>query len=367
MKKKVIDKRIIIFMLVFLVLFGKFIRYSFMKDVLVNQGVGHSMISIINNGTAKFGILSSASDALQSTSDNASKFFSLINFFNIKTYEGFEIYITIIWNLILLFIIARIKNKLALNQIIFIILSIIVLNIFDFCLAKEPVQMLFFIAIFGVLISEKLTDKKKFITSIIILLLCSIFYRTYYVLIAFFFVYVTFIFKYFTKNNKKVTFWRVLFLIICTSFVFFLILNISKIIAPTQFEELLRVRLRTSNAASDIRSLFKSTTLSIFSIDYIIILIRMLFPIELLRLGIKYLPYVIYQLMVSYVLIINIKQIKFFESSRKYALLLFIAFTLGSATFEPDFGSWIRHEAVLFPIMLIIMGVIEKRKQKNEK
>ena len=47
-------------------------------------------------------------------------------------------------------------------------------------------------------------------------------------------------------------------------------------------------------------------------------------------------------------------------------MYIYYAFLLGSATFEPDFGSWIRHEAVLFPILLILMDAIKEKENKIE-
>lgn len=43
------------------------------------------------------------------------------------------------------------------------------------------------------------------------------------------------------------------------------------------------------------------------------------------------------------------------RDTRTAALYLYLAFLLCSAAFEPDFGSWIRHEGITFPILLLIM------------
>ena len=40
---------------------------------------------------------------------------------------------------------------------------------------------------------------------------------------------------------------------------------------------------------------------------------------------------------------------------RTSALYLYLAFLLCSAAFEPDFGSWIRHQGVALPIILLIL------------
>ena len=37
------------------------------------------------------------------------------------------------------------------------------------------------------------------------------------------------------------------------------------------------------------------------------------------------------------------------------ALYLSLAFLLCSAAFEPDFGSWIRHEGITLPVLLLIL------------
>lgn len=43
------------------------------------------------------------------------------------------------------------------------------------------------------------------------------------------------------------------------------------------------------------------------------------------------------------------------QTSRRCALYLYIAFLLCSAAFEPDFGSWIRHQGVALPVLLLLI------------
>ena len=43
------------------------------------------------------------------------------------------------------------------------------------------------------------------------------------------------------------------------------------------------------------------------------------------------------------------------RQTRTAALYLYLAFLLCSAAFEPDFGSWIRHQGVALPIILLIL------------
>lgn len=350
-----------------LVAVGKIIRYTIMKNVLVNSGIGHHFIYPVLYGTG--GITLFDSDSMTGDAGgNAVVIFRAINFLKINTYEGWELYISIIWNIILFGLLLGVKRELNLKQFIFIGLSIIVLNIFDFTLAKEPIQMLYFIAIYYVLCLNNKSVKFKYILTIGIIAFSAISFRIYYFLIIMFMVLVQVLFNVFIIKKEKVKIKDIIIMLLVIVGFYFLFLNIMKVIMPTEYSELIRVRTRSSTAASDMRNIFKSTNLLIFSLDYLIMLLRMMFPIELLRLGVKYIPYVLYQLIITYFVIRNIMNIKSNEKIKNIALYLYIGFLFASATFEPDFGSWVRHEAVLFPILLILTDIKRKEKErKNEK
>ena len=59
MNRKIIfrnfKKNIVTFLFIFLVVAGKIVRYTIMKETLVDPGIGHSMITIINNQETTFG------------------------------------------------------------------------------------------------------------------------------------------------------------------------------------------------------------------------------------------------------------------------------------------------------------------------
>ena len=350
-----------------LVAVGKIIRYTIMKNVLVNSGIGHHFIYPILYGTG--GITLFDSDSMTGgAGGNAVVIFRAINFFKINNYESWELYISVIWNIILFGLLLGVKKILNLKQFVFIGLSIIVLNIFDFTLAKEPIQMLYFIAIYYVLCLNNKSVKFKYILTIGIIAFSAISFRIYYFLIIMFMVLVQVLFNVFIIKKEKVKIKDIIIMLLVIVGFYFLFLNIMKVIMPTEYNELIRVRTRSSTAASDMRNIFKSTNLLIFSFDYLIMLLRMMFPIELLRLGIKYVPYVLYQVIITYFVIKNIKSIKSNGKIKNIALHLYIGFLFASATFEPDFGSWVRHEAVLFPILLILTDIKRKEKErKNEK
>ncbi len=316
-----------------------------MKTVLVDNGIGHGFLIMLLNGikdSDKQGI------ALLN-------FFSIFNFLHLNTYIEYEIFITIIWNLIIFVIFLKQKKYLTQLQAIFIILSTLVLNIFDFCLAKEPLQMLYFVAIYIILVSPQINNKNKFTYSIIIILFSALTYRTYYILIAFFSILIYFIHKLFLKNKIEIKPKHILYILLIITLTYFIFLNVCKIFSPENYNELIRVRTRISEATSDMRVILpgSQTNLILFCCDYLIMTIRMLFPIELIRFGPKYWFYVLYQIMISYYAIKALININKNNPVKNIALFIYLGFLLGSATFEPDFGSWVRHEAVTIPIILL--------------
>ena len=112
---KSFDKKIIYILFPILVIIAKVIRYTVMKDVLVDVGIGHTLIDKVANNNAKLTIFNE-------NDINLSLYLNLLNIFNLSTYVQFEIYISIIWNLILFFIIFKLNNKLNIIQCLFVIL-----------------------------------------------------------------------------------------------------------------------------------------------------------------------------------------------------------------------------------------------------
>lgn len=368
-----INISVILFTFIIIVMLSKVVRYTIMKETLVDTSIGHHMLGTILYNMEDAEIALSSGDESVATK-NACLLFKKINIFNLTTYTQFEVYITILWNVIVIIILLRLEPKLDLKQAIFIILTIAVLNIFDFNLAKEPVQMLYFVLIYMILISNKLNDKAKNILSILVILVSALTYRNYYVIIAFFAICAQLLSTFGIIKKEKVTLKNILTLILLIGIIYFTFLNIAKIIMPKSYNELIRVRTRVSTASSDMRNLLPgaSTNTIVFVMDYLIMIIRMLFPIELVKLGAKGIPYIIYQIMITFFVINALKNIKHNDKQKNLALFIFLGFLFGSATFEPDFGSWVRHEAVIFPIMFIIAEIKTKKKsfkrnEKNEK
>ena len=351
------NKNLFLIILPLMVILGKIIRWTILKSVLVDMSIGNGMISKIINGSGWFTSL--AETGISDAAGNASVFFRLINFFGLTTTVQFEIYISIIWNMILIFLIKKCKPIMNTMEFLFVSISIAVLNIWDFCLAKEPMQLLFFLIIALILFNKKLSINLKYFLTILVLVITVLYYRVYYILIILFLIIVSIVFEKYIIKQKKITKKTIIKVLILLAFIYFIMLNVIKIIDISSYNELIRVRTRSGLANTQMLNLFKSTNLILFSVDYFIMIIRMMFPVELIPMGIKYWPYAFYQILISYFVIKNVTHLKKLNKTKKLALYLYIAFLLSSATFEPDFGSWIRHEAAIIPILLIITNAIE--------
>lgn len=80
---------------------------------------------------------------------------------------------------------------------------------------------------------------------------------------------------------------------------------------------------------------------------------RLLFPLEIAIRGPLYILFFIYQLMLDYLLYKALsRQFKDHKDSKSMILCsAFLAFVAVGSFFEPDFGSWLRHEVTTFPIL----------------
>lgn len=359
MGKKYLNKQSLYVGMLLSMILGKIVRHTVMYRTLVVPGIGWSLVNIVNSGSAKFGFTFSGIEINEAASNatlNACYFFSKLNFLHLAdSYYGYEVLISIVFNLVLLVLFRRLKWRYTVKESMFIFASVAVLNIFAFCMAKEPVQMIYFILMFYVLKGEWQKNKKIAIV-FLIYLLCAVTYRNYYVLMAIFLLYFYFALNFLLVKTKKVKMWHIV-LIVAGIFLFHLIfMSAAIIVSPTNYNELIRVRFRDGSGASTIYTVFKSTQPVLFSLDYLLVVLRMLVPIELILMGPKFAIFAIYQILITCILIKTVRQYNSITSSRRIAIAIYLAFLLGSATFEPDFGSWVRHEAVLFPVYLIMAG-----------
>ncbi len=341
-----------------LVLLSKLVRWTIMKPQLVDVSAGWSLVGIINRGEC---------GSFAFNQNNTLPLYDFVNFCGLTSYVEWEWFITIALNIIVFVSASNFlqNNKGAtLFDNIFIYLNVAILNIFCFNMAKEPPQMLCFLLMsFAVLYPPNIYAKR--IAIALALLFTTFYMRKYYGLVLIYYFVVEFAVNNWiakvdtsTSKGKRDIAFIILGLLIFFSGCQYILLSIMSSVDPETYAEMIRVNNRDwTAAASEITPIFASENRALFTVDYFIKIFRLMFPIELLLKGkITYIFIIVYHFMLfSYLLksFINFKNI---TVSHKCALYLYIAFWICSASFEPDFGSWIRHEGVAFPVIILLLS-----------
>lgn len=83
--------------------------------------------------------------------------------------------------------------------------------------------------------------------------------------------------------------------------------------------------------------------------------IRLNVPIELLKISPKYLPHVLFQLMITWCMFKAFKKRKEIEKITYVSAVVVYAFTVAQSFFEPDFGSYFRHKVAIFPFIYMLI------------
>ena len=345
-----------------IVIVAKVIRYTILKETLVDMSIGNGWVGKLTYGMNPFMFSLGESSV---ASQNSIALFQVFRNFGFNTYVDYEIIITLIWNIIFLSIIITFKKKISIFQIIFLMMSVAVLNIWDFCLAKEPLQMLYFVAIYCILISKKIHEKHKYGLSILVILFSCFTYRNYYILIVAFSIISYFLIGKFLIHKEKITALDLLKIILVFAVTYMAVIIFSKNFYQEAYDSFSYFNQRVTKATTDLSGLFHSENLLIMTVDYILLVIRMLFPLELARFGPQYLLYAIYQIMITIIVIKALMGIKTNNKIKMYAIYLFVGFLFASATFEPDFGSWVRHEAVALPVIILMADLFDNNKEER--
>ena len=142
----------------------------------------------------------------------------------------------------------------------------------------------------------------------------------------------------------------------------FIFFYISQFVSYEDYRDALNIR---DNSTSTIREaggansaiynpIEVNDNFGIFMFDYIINAVRMMIPVELLVKSPGYAPFFVYQIFILIYLFRTIRNLKQINNKMVVVLSCFGAYFFGSVVFEPDFGSWVRHEATTFPIMQLM-------------
>ena len=409
-----------------IIIASKIVRWTIMYQKLVLMSIGNGMVyrMYFEMYSFRMSVLSQTSNISSVAESNAGALFSAINFFNCIYLEEWEIYISIIYNIIAFLLVRdfyRRTPQAGVKENIFVYLGVAILNIFCFCLSKEPYQMLFFILMALAIIKGKTYQQKGIFlgAALFITVLLS---RKYYGLVLIYYFLLQYIVRYFfdninyqTKNGRQKLISNIFFTSIIIGVSYFFLLSYLATSDEGTYTEMIdanyRDMSRSSVADSEIVPFFPKGNRVFATFDYVIKIFRLMFPFELLIKGkIKYIFFIVFQsLLVLFIerafinrkknditiveeeeeneednkeevtisdndeetvfqedfedeieenddqRVLRLQQEEDRRLSRTSALYLYLAFLLCSAAFEPDFGSWIRHQGVALPIILLIL------------
>lgn len=293
-------------------------------------------------------------------------FYKSINVFGLNDIYSWSIYITTIATFIISGIFLFSKKEYSSKELLFIFASLALLNIYVFNLSKEVIQLLIFIVVY--LIIQSSTIKNVWIKIIIcstIFTIESIFFRTYYLILAAMTPIVYMALG--DRNRQKRNAWKVL---PRTILLFFLVTYVAGLISPEGLNSIFSARssvndFRTKDADSMIVELFgKNTNFLVFCANYLVDFIRLLLPLELVVKSIKYIPFVIYQIILTMLIFRTIALRR--DDKDNMLLAVIIGFLCISAIFEPDFGSFVRHQACVCVEYVSIMASSVTSRTKNK-
>lgn len=286
-------------------------------------------------------------------------FFRYINFLNLATFLEWAILLTLITVPFIQKELIRYK-KATLDKIVFILITVLFLNIYIFRISKDFVQFLIWTLIYFILNSNFKLKKQIFFT-FIIFIFEAVFFRSYYAITGILFIL---IYKYLSGSKNKTKLGKILIVLgVGITMVLFVLQKIS----PNGYDQIVnmryyqnRFRENTGDANTAINDMLSGSVPYLYCVNYFINLIRISFPIELIIKGLKYFPFVIYQCYFSYEII---KKILENDKDNSKWLAVIGAYILVSILFEPDFGSVIRHEvSLVFIIFKLILGGEENEK-----
>lgn len=282
----------------------------------------------------------------------------------------FSIFYGMIFTPLCIYIVSRVK-EMGMREVLFVLMAIGVLNIYVFNINKEVPQFLYFFAIY-IVISLPLKNYLKVLGCAGILYWESVSFRSYYIIMASLIIAIYIIFRSIQKVKvlKKKHILLVVILLFTLVFLFF---YFSSFIRPKDYYDALGARSGSTStideaggASTAIRDVIEvNGDLGLFMIDYIINAVRMMIPIELIIKSPGYIPFCAYQIFIMTYYFKTLRNIKLIDSKVLVAISCFTAYFLGSAVFEPDFGSWTRHEATTFSVLQFLV-LEDNYNNKNE-
>lgn len=281
--------------------------------------------------------------------------FRNINIFNFTTLLQWSILIGIIFDILLVVAFAKIKG-LNLLQSVFALMCVGLCNIYVFNLGKDIIQFAFFVLCFIIISINRIPSWLKITGCAAIFYWESTFFRNYYIIMAVFAIGIFIIIKIVRQKNIKINYKKIIFIVAVLFALMYVFLSVAKVAMPEEYLDIMHCKDDTTilGATSVIEDRIEyGEDVNLYMLNYIINCFRLMFPFELLNAGVFYLPFFVFQALLIFYMYKNIKNIHGINENNVVALSAFLAFFMGSVLFEPDFGSFARHEAAAFPLIML--------------
>lgn len=349
------NKMVVLVMLIPLTIFCKIFQFNCLPSKYFFDSSRMLSMSIESNSMQAWG------DAYEIVAD----LFREINFLGYTSLQDWAYTLAFIFIFIMFFMLIRLDEPDKL-QLFFIFCSVGLLNIYIFNISKDVIQYGIFFLMYLVIINKKIPKLLKILLCFYIFWWESTFFRSYYILMGVLFIILYMIIKVVQFKVKKVDKKILISIFIIIFISMYALIYVSQFISYEDYERLINIRYTAPNqgAVSAINNWIDDRgSLSLYMVNYIINAVRMMLPVELILNGPFYMPFVVYQGFILYYLVKTIGNLnKNTNEIVVLALSSFIAYLLVSFTFEPDFGSFVRHEAATFPILHLI--VLDKENYK---
>ena len=357
------NKRIIMLSIIPLTVVLKFIQFKFLPTKFFYDS--NHILNIMQHGYIHF---------VQSDSyNNTALLFNTINIFNFNSLLEWSIFISILADVYLLVFLSD-KKIWNLRQIISLYCMLGLLNIYVFNLSKDIIQFTVF-AIIGAVLGSSQKKQVKIVFVSLILFAESVLYRSYYILTALFFIAISVIIPLvFTNQKRKGNGIKTIFILVTILFIALLIfLEVSRFMRPDEYNELIIIRNKLTAGRvgeSDAQTLIVNLIPDngnhfLFVINYFINAVRIIMPIELLPKGLYYFPFFIFQILCTFSLFESIANLNKLSENARLAFYVMCAYYLVAFLFEPDFGSFVRHETATFPVLYYLMVDKKRKGEKN--
>lgn len=287
----------------------------------------------------------------------AAKLFAKLNIFHFTTLFQWSMLLGLIFNIVLMIMIAKVK-KVDFLQSIFALMCVGLCNIYIFNLGKDIIQFSFFLMCFVIIYIDIIPNWIKVLGCSAILFWESTFFREYYIIIAAFTIGVYFIISLVRRKKVKISFRKIILFFVLLLIMMYLFLYLTRMLMYDEYMAIMKCKENTNYLTASTMIYDRidfGTDVNLFMLNYVINFVRMLFPVELLMGGVFYFPFFAFQVMIFIYIFVNVKNLYMIENQNIIALSIYIAFFMGSVIFEPDFGSFARHEAAAFPVLMVFV------------